>query len=308
MSKNRKTREKKKDKAADIPNSKSSVNSNGPHRLQAALGRPHQKSDSPTETASSSSSSGFSSRDSRDQHRQDTDKSQTSAIAKRDTFASQQQQQAALSQETVVNRSRLAIEAATRRYGASDYAPHPTGIVLRRVGYYTIPSLDDLKSYLAEDGSCVVPNFTIGREGYGTVFFAMEMDVAGLNLDEIVYFRNKGIIIYPDDEKRPPINQGLNREAQVTLEQVWPVDKTQPVPVVKDAQRLIEMNWEGHLRCACYANDTRFVEYRPETGSWVFCVKHFSKYGLDEDDNKMTLHSLRPSVYPMICGTRFRGQ
>ncbi|XP_041447798.1 nuclear pore complex protein Nup98-Nup96-like [Drosophila obscura] len=241
--------------------------------------------------ASSSSSSGFSSRDSRDQHRQDTDKSQTSAIAKRDTFASQQQQQAALSQETVVNRSRLAIEAAARRYGASNYAPHPTGIVLRRVGYYTIPSLDDLKSYLAEDGSCVVPNFTIGREGYGTVFFAMEMDVAGLNLDEIVYFRNKGIIIYPDDEKRPPINQGLK-----ALEQVWPVDKTQPVPVVKDAQRLIEMNWEGHLRCACYANDTRFVEYRPETGSWVFCVKHFSKYGLDEDDDKMTLHSLRPSV------------
>ncbi|XP_041450812.1 nuclear pore complex protein Nup98-Nup96-like [Drosophila obscura] len=255
---NRKTREKKKDKAADIPNSKSSVNSNGRQRLQAALGRHHQKSESPTETASSSSSSDW----------------------------------------------------PLRRYGASDYAPHPTGIVLRRVGYYTIPSLDDLKSYLAEDGSCVVPNFTIGREGYGTVFFAMEMDVAGLNLDEIVYFRNKGIIIYPDDEKRPPINQGLNREAQVTLEQVWPVNKTQtqPVLVVKDAQRLIEMNWEGHLRCACYANDTRFVEYRPETGSWVFCVKHFSKYGLDEDDDKMTLHSLRPSVYPRICGTRFRGR
>ncbi|XP_041452292.1 nuclear pore complex protein Nup98-Nup96-like [Drosophila obscura] len=75
------------------------------------------------------------------------------------------QQQAALSQKTAVNRSRLAIEAAARRYGASDYAPHPTGIVLRRVGYYTIPSLDDLKSYLAENGSCVVPNFTIGREG-----------------------------------------------------------------------------------------------------------------------------------------------
>jgi len=53
------------------------------------------------------------------------------------------------------------------------------------VGYYTIPSLDDLRSYLAEDGSCVVPNFTVGREGYGNVFFGKEMDVAGLNLDEI---------------------------------------------------------------------------------------------------------------------------
>ncbi|XP_054734622.1 nuclear pore complex protein Nup98-Nup96 [Anastrepha obliqua] len=162
---------------------------------------------------------------------------------------------------------------------------HPTGITLRRIGYYTIPSLDDLKSYLAEDGSCVVPNFTVGREGYGNVYFGKEMDVAGLNLDEIVHFRNKEIIIYPDDDNKPPVGSGLNREAQVTLDQVWPHDKTRHEPI-KDPVRLADMDWEGKLRRVCDKNDTRFIEYRPEMGSWVFRVKHFSKYGLNDSDEE----------------------
>ncbi|KAL9891435.1 nuclear pore complex protein Nup98-Nup96 [Glossina fuscipes] len=171
--------------------------------------------------------------------------------------------------------------------GLAEYEEHPTGIILRRKGYYVIPSLDDLKSYLAEDGSCIVPNFTVGREGYGNVYFGKEMDVAGLNLDEIVHFRDKQIIIYPDDNNKPPVGQGLNREAQVTLDQVWPLDKCTHERI-KDPQRLTEMDWDGKLRRVCDKNETRFVEYRPETGSWVFRVKHFSKYGLndsDEDDD-----------------------
>ncbi|XP_036674150.3 nuclear pore complex protein Nup98-Nup96 [Drosophila suzukii] len=214
---------------------------------------------------------------------------QGSTIARRETFTSEQANESVLSSrsheadDSTANRSRLAIEAAAAEAG--DYESHPTGIVLRRVGYYTIPSLDDLRSYLAEDGSCVVPNFTVGREGYGNVFFGKEMDVAGLNLDEIVHFRNKEIIIYPDDDNKPPIGHGLNRDAQVTLDQVWPLDKTKH-EAIKEPQRLLEMDWEGKLRRVCDKNDTRFIEYRPETGSWVFRVKHFSKYGLGDSDEE----------------------
>ncbi|KAH8381827.1 hypothetical protein KR009_000454 [Drosophila setifemur] len=216
---------------------------------------------------------------------------QASVIARRETFTSEQANESVLlsrsrdheAEEHSANRSRLAIESGVGE--TQDYEPHPTGIVLRRVGYYTIPSLDDLRSYLAEDGSCVVPNFTIGREGYGNVFFGKEFDVAGLNLDEIVHFRNKEIIIYPDDDNKPPIGQGLNRDAQVTLDQVWPLDKSKH-EAIKDPQRLLEMDWEGKLRRVCDKKDTRFIEFRPETGSWVFRVKHFSKYGLDDSDEE----------------------
>jgi len=162
---------------------------------------------------------------------------------------------------------------------------HPTGIVLHRVGYYTIPSLDELVCHMRDDGSCVVDNFTVGREGYGNVFFPDSFDVADLNLDEIVHFRHKEVMLYPDDDKKPPVGFGLNRRAQVTLDRVWPLDKTTHTPVT-DTERLKQMDYEGKLRRVCAKLHTRFLEYRPQTGSWVFKVDHFSKYGLSDSDEE----------------------
>lgn len=166
-----------------------------------------------------------------------------------------------------------------------DIPPHPTGIVLTRQGYYIIPTLDDITNLMDEQGRCIVPNFTIGRNGYGNVYFNESFDVHGLNFDEIVHFRHKEIIVYPDDENKPPVGHGLNRKAQVTLDQVWPIDKTLHEPI-KDPKRLEAMSFEAKLRRVCDKSDTRFLEYRPDTGSWVFKVDHFSKYGLTDSDEE----------------------
>lgn len=40
-----------------------------------------------------------------------------------------------------------------------------SGIVLNRVGYYTIPSMDELAEMVDENGECVVENFSVGRKG-----------------------------------------------------------------------------------------------------------------------------------------------
>lgn len=79
----------------------------------------------------------------------------------------------------------------------------------------------------------------------------------------------------------------MNRKAQITLDQVWPHDKSLHEPI-KEPERLALMDFESKLRRVCDKHDTKFLEYRPDTGSWVFKVDHFSKYGLsdseDEDD------------------------
>lgn len=84
---------------------------------------------------------------------------------------------------------------------------HPCSIVCTRPEYYTLPSLDELSQYLDENGLCMVKGFTVGRKGYGNVYFPDEMDISGLNIDELVHFRYREINIYPDDSNKPPIGE-----------------------------------------------------------------------------------------------------
>ncbi|XP_067943917.1 nuclear pore complex protein Nup98-Nup96-like isoform X3 [Watersipora subatra] len=162
--------------------------------------------------------------------------------------------------------------------------PHPCGVVCTRADYYTIPSLKELGNYLDANGDCFVENLSIGREGYGSVFFPGTTNVANLDIDSIVHFRRKEITVYPDDDNKPIEGQGLNKPAEVTLDYVWPNDKTTRSPI-KSPERLKDMNYQEKIELATSRIGAKFIDYRPDTGSWVFQVKHFSKYGLLDDDS-----------------------
>ncbi|XP_055493395.1 nuclear pore complex protein Nup98-Nup96 isoform X1 [Leucoraja erinacea] len=164
--------------------------------------------------------------------------------------------------------------------------PHPAGIVLTKVGYYTIPSMEELAQQLTnESGECIVENFTIGRKGYGSVYFPGVVNLTNMDLDEIVHIRRKEVTVYLDDDKRPPMGEGLNRRAEVTLDGIWPTDKSTRC-LIKSPERLMEMGFEERLENSSRKQGARFLEYRSETGSWVFEVMHFSKYGLQDSDEE----------------------
>lgn len=154
-------------------------------------------------------------------------------------------------------------------------------VILERPEYYTLPPLEDLDKLTDEEGKCFVQGFTVGRVGYGNVYFPDKMDVSGLNLDEIVHIRYREIVVYPDDTNKPPLGQGLNRPAQVTFDRVFPVVKG--VTVTQPDKELVAVFAEN-LRQVCEKKEMTFVEYRPDTGSFVFKVAHFTRYALDSGE------------------------
>lgn len=111
----------------------------------------------------------------------------------------------------------------------------------------------------------------------------------------VVFFRHKEVTVYPDDSKKPALGQGLNRRAEITLDRVWPVDKSTG-EYITDPERLAAMRYDERLARAANRLTAKFIEYRPETGSWVFRVNHFSKYGLEDSDEESELPAVPPKV------------
>lgn len=149
--------------------------------------------------------------------------------------------------------------------------------ILRSHGYYTTPSLKELVALeLRDPGYCSrVPDFTVGRFGYGYVRYHNKTDVRGLNIDEIVKFHRHEIVVYDDENDKPAVGQGLNKAAEVVLvldSGIWK-SKEEDVLVKK-------------LKQSTERQGAQFISFDLATGEWKFLVQHFSRFGFGEDDEE----------------------
>ncbi|KAI3453280.1 hypothetical protein Pfo_009943 [Paulownia fortunei] len=162
---------------------------------------------------------------------------------------------------------------------------------LRHSDYFTEPRIQELAAKeRAEPGFCRhVKDFVVGRHGYGSIKFFGETDVRRLDLESLIQFNNREVIVYMDESKKPAVGQGLNKPAEVTLLNIKCFDK-------KTGQQYTEgpriEKYKEMLKRKAEDQGAEFVSYDPVKGEWKFRVNHFSKYKLgDEDGSDENLHS-----------------
>ena len=156
---------------------------------------------------------------------------------------------------------------------------------LRRSDYFTEPRIQELAAKeRARPGFCRhVKDFVVGRHGYGSIKFLVETDVRRLDLESLVQFNNREVIVYMDDSKKPPVGQGLNKPAEVTLLNIKCIDK-------KTGRQFTEgpkiERYKEMLKRKAEDQGAEFVSYDPVKGEWKFKVNHFSKYMLEDEEEE----------------------
>lgn len=155
---------------------------------------------------------------------------------------------------------------------------------LRQSDYYTEPRIQELAAKeRAEPGFCRrVKDFIVGRHGFGSVKFIGETDVRRLDLESIIQFNHRVVEVYMDESKKPPVGQGLNKPAEVTLLNVKCIDKTGHQ--VTDGPRV--ERYKNILVNKAKDQNAEFLSYDPVKGEWKFRVKHFSKYWVRDEEEE----------------------
>eukprot|EP01038_Epipyxis_sp_PR26KG_P004128 gene4128-5882_t len=146
--------------------------------------------------------------------------------------------------------------------------------VLTKVGYFACPDISVLQSMTDEELSSV-RDFAVFRPNVGTIEWEGLTDVRGLDLDKIVVIDNKEVAVY-ENVQEPEVGYGLNKPAKVTLYNIFPK---------QGASLTIQQQYAKKLQQFCEKKDADFIEYDLENGKWTFIVKHFSRYGLDDEDD-----------------------
>ena len=127
--------------------------------------------------------------------------------------------------------------------------------------------------------------FQVGRHGCGSVTFDGPVDLTTIALDDVyeklVDIELRSVTVYPEASTKPPRGKGLNVPSTLQLENSWPRNRKTNGPSSATSGPL----FEKHIKRLRNTTNTEFVGYDVQSGVWTFRVPHFTRYGLDYDDD-----------------------
>ncbi|KAI8869236.1 C-terminal autoproteolytic domain of nucleoporin nup98, partial [Ramicandelaber brevisporus] len=140
--------------------------------------------------------------------------------------------------------------------------------------YYMSPSPDEIENMTQAQLRKV--NLRIGRQGHGLVEFLQPIDLTAFGgrcsdiPGNLVIFEKNSIMVYPDEDTAPPVGQGLNVPARITLLNCWPKNKATG-EYIKDEDH---PQMQRHVNKLMAKTDMDFVAYEHRDGAWTFEVQH----------------------------------
>lgn len=159
--------------------------------------------------------------------------------------------------------------------------------------YWMKPSRAEL-SKMPRDKLQHFKGFQVGRQGCGYVTFDGEVDLTTIPLDDlfgkIIEIRIRSISVYSDASTKPPRGKGLNVPSTIHLENSWPRARG-GAPSSATSGPL----FDRHILRLKRMPNTQYLSYDTQTGVWTFKVPHYTRYGLDYDDEEENREDLEDS-------------
>ncbi|ORY36323.1 hypothetical protein BCR33DRAFT_722124 [Rhizoclosmatium globosum] len=120
---------------------------------------------------------------------------------------------------------------------------------------------------------------------------------------KIVLLKHKVIEVYPDDTEKDPVGMGVNVPAEVSLDRCWVVDKATGKAITDET----DPRFDQHYTKLSKIEGTKMIGFNKSTGTWRFRVEHFSKYGLDDDEDDGDVVAAVP-VAEIVAGVAVAGK
>jgi len=124
-------------------------------------------------------------------------------------------------------------------------------------------------SKLSKEELASVNQLTVTKPGIGSVLFHGITDCTDLDIQSDIVLKRGYVLVYPDASRKPPVGQGLNKRATVTMYQCFPPgERVEDKQVLEEYRTKIKTMTEENRAC-------KFIDYDCLTGVWTFEVGRF---------------------------------